>query len=58
MRNNQCEKETELPQRFINYMCFYVELTILHQETATQQSAERIELGKFLARVSHFRRHR
>ena len=38
-------------------MCVYVELSILHQETATQQFSERSELCKFLARVSHFRRH-
>ena len=38
-------------------MYVYVELSILHQETATQQSAKRSELGKFLTRVSNFRRH-
>ena len=39
-------------------MCVYVELSILHQETAAQQFAERSEFDKFLDRVSNFRRHR
>ena len=39
-------------------MSIYAELGILDQETATQQFAERSELGTYLARVSNFRRHR
>ena len=31
-------------------------LSILHQETVTQKFVERSELGKFLAKVSKFRR--